>query len=109
MRTLSFNMLHIQTFNICSVVFTPFNQERVLIPRCDSVVQMTEYGFGHFKGVDGSEAMLEEAKTTGLYEDLRQLILGQVPLPAHWGKIMLNLLIHAICHHISPCKWTAII
>ncbi|CAM9298112.1 unnamed protein product [Lampetra planeri] len=48
--------------------------------------KMKQYGFGHFKGVDGSEAMLEEAKRTGLYEDLRLVILGQVPLPAHWGK-----------------------
>ncbi|XP_078480236.1 LOW QUALITY PROTEIN: methyltransferase-like protein 27 [Lampetra planeri] len=46
--------------------------------------KMKQYGFGHFKGVDGSEAMLEEAKRTGLYEDLRLVILGQVPLPAHW-------------------------
>lgn len=48
--------------------------------------QMKKNGFEHFVGVDGSEAMLEVARESGLYEDLKQCILGEEPLPASWDS-----------------------
>ncbi|XP_071759842.1 methyltransferase-like protein 27 [Centroberyx gerrardi] len=43
---------------------------------------MSELGFRHFVGVDGSKGMLEQAAKTGLYQDLRLALLGTQPLPA---------------------------
>ncbi|XP_060911392.1 methyltransferase-like protein 27 isoform X2 [Labrus mixtus] len=48
--------------------------------------QMKELGFGHFVGIDGSKRMLEEAKKKGLYQDLKQCILVQEPLPVQSGS-----------------------
>ncbi|KAG7516574.1 methyltransferase 27 isoform X1 [Solea senegalensis] len=42
---------------------------------------MKNDGFGQFVGVDGSEAMLERARQSGLYLDLKQSLLGDQPLP----------------------------
>ncbi|XP_015223088.2 methyltransferase-like protein 27 isoform X1 [Lepisosteus oculatus] len=38
-------------------------------------------GFQNFAGVDGSEKMLQLAKSKGLFQDLKQWILGSAPLP----------------------------
>ncbi|XP_035811841.2 methyltransferase-like protein 27 isoform X2 [Amphiprion ocellaris] len=46
--------------------------------------QLKNHGFGHFVGVDGSEAMLEVARESGLYQDLKQVLLGEDPLPVQW-------------------------
>nr|XP_040036772.1 LOW QUALITY PROTEIN: methyltransferase-like protein 27 [Gasterosteus aculeatus aculeatus] len=43
--------------------------------------QMKSHGFGHFVGIDGSEAMLMMARDSGLYQDLKQAMLGEEPLP----------------------------
>ncbi|KAM9333856.1 methyltransferase-like protein 27 [Pholidichthys leucotaenia] len=43
--------------------------------------QMKKCGFGHFVGIDGSKCMLELARDTGLYLELKQSILGDEPLP----------------------------
>uniref|UniRef100_UPI003AAEC440 methyltransferase-like protein 27 isoform X1 n=1 Tax=Centroberyx gerrardi TaxID=166262 RepID=UPI003AAEC440 len=48
--------------------------------------QMKTHGFGHFVGIDGSEGMMELATKTGLYQDLRQCIMGVEPLPVQWGS-----------------------
>ncbi|XP_028322836.1 methyltransferase-like protein 27 [Gouania willdenowi] len=48
--------------------------------------QMKENGFEHFVGVDGSEGMLERARETGLYQDLKLSIMGKEPLPAEWAN-----------------------
>lgn len=50
-----------------------------------SVAQMKKNGFQRFVGLDGSEAMLEIAKESGLYEDVKQCILGDDPFPVTWG------------------------
>ncbi|XP_039476178.1 methyltransferase-like protein 27 [Oreochromis aureus] len=42
---------------------------------------MFDLGFRHFVGVDGSEGMLEKAEKTGLYQDLKLVLLGPQPLP----------------------------
>ncbi|XP_023252857.1 methyltransferase-like protein 27 isoform X1 [Seriola lalandi dorsalis] len=47
--------------------------------------QMKRLGFGHFVGVDGSEAMLELARDSGLYQDLKLSMLGEETLPVQWA------------------------
>nr|ACQ57978.1 Williams-Beuren syndrome chromosomal region 27 protein [Anoplopoma fimbria] len=47
--------------------------------------QMKRHGFGHFVGIDGSEAMLNVARESGLYQDLKQSMLGDEPLPVQMG------------------------
>ena len=47
---------------------------------------MKQHGFGHFVGVDGSNAMLDVARKSGLYRDLKQCLLGEEPLPSQWGN-----------------------
>lgn len=42
-------------------------------------------GFRHFVGVDGSEGMLRKAEKTGLYQDLKLVLLGPQPLPVQTG------------------------
>ncbi|NWT48438.1 MET27 protein, partial [Chroicocephalus maculipennis] len=39
-------------------------------------------GFRCLHGVDGSEGMLERARSTGLYRQLRRCVVGREPLPA---------------------------
>lgn len=43
-------------------------------------------GFHHFVGVDGSEKMLNMAKKTGIYQEYKQCVLGQDPLPVQDGN-----------------------
>nr|XP_057943413.1 methyltransferase-like protein 27 [Doryrhamphus excisus] len=38
-------------------------------------------GFRHFVGVDASEAMMQRAIKSGLYDDLKLAVLGEKPLP----------------------------
>ncbi|XP_051492032.1 methyltransferase-like protein 27 isoform X2 [Apus apus] len=45
-------------------------------------------GFRCLHGVDGSAGMLERARSTGLYRELRQCVLGQEPLPAPAGGFL---------------------
>ncbi|KAF6715761.1 Williams-Beuren syndrome chromosomal region 27 protein [Oryzias melastigma] len=47
--------------------------------------QMKKRGFELFLGVDGSDAMLEEAKESGLYQELKQCLLGEEAFPAEWA------------------------
>ncbi|XP_041657962.1 methyltransferase-like protein 27 [Cheilinus undulatus] len=42
---------------------------------------LTKAGFKNITGVDGSKGMLELAAKTGLYKDLKQVLLGTQPLP----------------------------
>ncbi|XP_014808526.1 PREDICTED: Williams-Beuren syndrome chromosomal region 27 protein [Calidris pugnax] len=54
-------------------------------PVCPSVPlspQLHRRGFRCLHGVDGSPGMLERARSTGLYRELRRCVLGQEPLPA---------------------------
>lgn len=43
-------------------------------------------GFCHFVGVDGSEKMLNQAMKTGLYQELKQCMLCEDPLPVQDGN-----------------------
>ncbi|NWH67752.1 MET27 protein, partial [Geococcyx californianus] len=47
--------------------------------------QLHGHGFGRVDGVDGSAGMLERARDTGLYRELRCCVLGPEPLPAPAG------------------------
>lgn len=40
-------------------------------------------------GIDGSEAMLDSARESGLYQDLKQCMLGEGPLPVQCGNTMI--------------------
>lgn len=51
---------------------------------------MKRHGFCHFVGIDGSEAMLESARESGLYKDLKQCMLGEEPLPVQCGNLMVH-------------------
>ncbi|XP_060792188.1 methyltransferase-like protein 27 isoform X2 [Neoarius graeffei] len=44
-------------------------------------LQLKKMGFRHFVGVDGSEGMLNLAKKPGLFQEVKQCMLGQDPLP----------------------------
>ncbi|KAJ3580818.1 hypothetical protein NHX12_017494, partial [Muraenolepis orangiensis] len=52
-----------------------------------AAIQMKKHGFEHFVGVDGSKGMLELAKNTGLYEDVRHCMLGDDELPVQWVRV----------------------
>ncbi|NXX62996.1 MET27 protein, partial [Scopus umbretta] len=48
--------------------------------------QLHRRGFRCLHGVDGSAGMLERARSTGLYQQLRRCVLGREPLPAPAGN-----------------------
>lgn len=54
------------------------------------LLQLRQHGFTHFVGVDGSKSMLEIARKKGLYEDLKECLLGDqpLPLPKGWEFVM---------------------
>lgn len=58
--------------------------------------QMKKHGFGLFVGIDGSEAMLELARKSGLYQDMKQSMLGEGPLPVQWGLFDVVVIIGAL-------------
>lgn len=58
--------------------------------------QMKRHGFGHFVGIDGSESMLELARESELYQDLKQSMLGEEPLPAQWGLFDVAMIVGAL-------------
>ncbi|XP_032433064.1 methyltransferase-like protein 27 isoform X1 [Xiphophorus hellerii] len=57
---------------------------------------MRKLGFEHFVGVDGSEAMLGRARESGLYQDLKQCMLGEEPLPVQWGSFDVVVIVGAL-------------
>ncbi|XP_023197394.1 methyltransferase-like protein 27 isoform X1 [Xiphophorus maculatus] len=57
---------------------------------------MKKLGFEHFVGVDGSEAMLGRARESGLYQDLKQCLLGEEPLPVQWGSFDVVVIVGAL-------------
>ncbi|KAM3869261.1 methyltransferase-like protein 27 [Diretmus argenteus] len=64
--------------------------------------EMKRHGFGHFVGVDASKGMLELAKKSGLYQDLRQCMLGEEPLPVQWGSFDVVLIVGALSSSHVP-------
>ncbi|KAK1157452.1 methyltransferase-like protein 27 [Acipenser oxyrinchus oxyrinchus] len=61
-------------------------------------------GFQNFHGVDGSEGMLRLAHRKGLYQDLKQCILGALPLPAPAESYDAVLIVGALSVGQVPCS-----
>ncbi|XP_036381094.1 methyltransferase-like protein 27 [Megalops cyprinoides] len=53
-------------------------------------------GFRHFVGVDGSNAMLEVAQSKGLYQELKQSMLGVTALPVQSGTYDVVIIVGAL-------------
>lgn len=62
---------------------------------------MKKHGFRHFVGLDGSKNMLELAKNTGHYVDVKQCMLGDDELPVQWGKVVHNKCISDHMKHVQ--------
>ncbi|XP_068186527.1 methyltransferase-like protein 27 [Antennarius striatus] len=58
--------------------------------------QMEEEGFKQILGVDGSEAMLQMSRKTGLYKELKRCLLGEEPMPVHWGLFDVVVIVGAL-------------
>ncbi|CAJ1063781.1 methyltransferase-like protein 27 isoform X2 [Xyrichtys novacula] len=58
--------------------------------------QMKRHEFERFVGVDGSEGMMEVARQTKLYQDLKPCMLGEEPLPVLWGLFDLVVIVGAL-------------
>ncbi|XP_038144399.1 methyltransferase-like protein 27 isoform X2 [Cyprinodon tularosa] len=58
--------------------------------------QMKNLGFGNFVGVDGSKAMLDKARESGLYQDLKSCLLGEEPLPKQWDRFDVVVIVGAL-------------
>ncbi|KAJ7996097.1 hypothetical protein DPEC_G00233540 [Dallia pectoralis] len=58
--------------------------------------QLKRRGFTQFVGVDGSKGMLRLANKTGLYQDLRQCMLGDEPLPFLAGQFDVVVIVGAL-------------
>ncbi|CAL1573050.1 unnamed protein product [Knipowitschia caucasica] len=66
--------------------------------------ELRSLGFSRFVGVDGSSAMLEMAKNAGLYEDVKQCILGSQPLPFQHGTFEAVIIVGALSDGQVPVK-----
>ncbi|XP_076024610.1 methyltransferase-like protein 27 [Genypterus blacodes] len=64
--------------------------------------QLKEHGFKHFVGIDGSKGMLDLAKKTDLYQDLKQCMLGKEPLPVQWGLFDVVVIVGALTVNHVP-------
>ncbi|XP_070773914.1 methyltransferase-like protein 27 [Enoplosus armatus] len=67
--------------------------------------QMKRHGFGHFVGIDGSKTMLELARESGLYQDLKQSMLGEEPLSVQWGLFDVVVIVGALSFGQVSVKW----
>ncbi|XP_028277928.1 methyltransferase-like protein 27 [Parambassis ranga] len=66
--------------------------------------QLRQHGFTHFVGVDGSKSMLEIARKKGLYEDLKECLLGDQPLPLPKGSFDVVIIVAALMvDHVPVC------
>ncbi|XP_042346311.1 methyltransferase-like protein 27 [Plectropomus leopardus] len=75
------------------------SEARVLDVACGSGLVaklMFELGFRHFVGVDSSKRMLEQAAKTGLYEELKEALLGTEALPAETGAFDVVIIVGAL-------------
>uniref|UniRef100_A0AAR2KE53 Methyltransferase domain-containing protein n=1 Tax=Pygocentrus nattereri TaxID=42514 RepID=A0AAR2KE53_PYGNA len=74
----------------CVASFFKGDKERALVldVACGTGLvsaHLRRMGFCQFVGVDGSDGMLDLARKTGLYQELKQCILGQDTLPVQNG------------------------
>ncbi|KAM6296477.1 methyltransferase-like protein 27 [Aegotheles albertisi] len=74
--------------SLASAFPAPPAEARVLDVACGTGLvarELHRHGFRRLHGVDGSAGMLERARGTGLYRELRPCVLGREPLPAPAG------------------------
>ncbi|XP_061689188.1 methyltransferase-like protein 27 [Syngnathoides biaculeatus] len=63
---------------------------------------MKREGFQHFVGVDCSEGMLQRARHTGLYRELKMAVLGEQPLPVPSGEYEIVIIAGALSSSHLP-------
>ncbi|XP_043910100.1 methyltransferase-like protein 27 [Protopterus annectens] len=66
--------------------------------------QLNKYGFGIIHGIDGSKTMLEQAKGKGLYQDLKQCMMGNEPLPVLTASYDAVIIVGALSEGHLPCS-----
>ncbi|XP_068176200.1 methyltransferase-like protein 27 [Antennarius striatus] len=57
---------------------------------------MNKHGFKHFVGIDGSKEMIKLATETGLYKELKEILLGPNPLPFKAGMFDVVVILGAL-------------
>ncbi|XP_068176399.1 methyltransferase-like protein 27 [Antennarius striatus] len=63
---------------------------------------MNKHGFKHFVGIDCSKEMIKLATETGLYEELKEILLGPNPLPFKAGMFDVVAMISALQPNYVP-------
>ncbi|XP_077361628.1 methyltransferase-like protein 27 [Festucalex cinctus] len=63
---------------------------------------MKREGFERFVGVDCSEGMLQHARQSGLYQDLKMAVLGDQPLPVPPGDFDVVMLVGCLSSSHAP-------
>ncbi|XP_043910102.1 methyltransferase-like protein 27 [Protopterus annectens] len=66
--------------------------------------QLNKYGFGIIHGIDGSKTMLEQAKEKGLYQDLKQCMMGNDPLPVVTASYDAVIIVGGLSEGQVPCS-----
>ncbi|NXI82287.1 MET27 protein, partial [Rhipidura dahli] len=82
---LEYRAPHLAAASLSFAFPAPRAEARLLDVACGTGLVARELhrrGFRCLHGVDGSAGMLEQARSTGLYQDLRLCVLGTEPLPA---------------------------
>ncbi|KAK2525589.1 Wbscr27 [Columba livia] len=83
--TLEYRAPALAAASLASAFPAPPAEARLLDVACGTGLVARELhrrGFRCLHGVDGSAGMLERARSTGLYRELRRCVLGPEPLPA---------------------------
>ncbi|XP_074778825.1 methyltransferase-like protein 27 isoform X2 [Athene noctua] len=88
---LEYRAPHLAAASLAFAFPAPPAEARLLDVACGTGLVARELhrrGFRCLHGVDGSVGMLERARSTGLYRQLRRCVLGQEPLPAPAGGFL---------------------
>ncbi|KAM9525539.1 methyltransferase-like protein 27 isoform 2-T2 [Guaruba guarouba] len=88
---LEYRAPHLAAASLAFAFPAPPAEARLLDVACGTGLVARELhrrGFRCLHGVDGSAGMLERARSTGLYQELWQCILGREPLPAPAGGFL---------------------
>ncbi|NXH16678.1 MET27 protein, partial [Bucco capensis] len=83
-EALEYRAPHLAAASLAFAFLEPPAGARLLDVACGTGLvarELHQRGFRCLHGVDGSEGMLERARSTGLYQQLWQCALGQEPLP----------------------------
>ncbi|NXR19535.1 MET27 protein, partial [Cinclus mexicanus] len=92
---LEYRAPHLAAASLAFAFPAPHAEARLLDVACGTGLVARELhrrGFRCLHGVDGSAGMLERARNTGLYQELRLCVLGRDPLPApaeHYDAVTL--------------------